>query len=78
MDWQNRRSISQTLINMANDTSLEQIVNFQTRGSNILDLLFMNRPSLVSRCEVSEGVSDHEAIYVEAEVAVKRLMPIPY
>ena len=51
-------------------------LNFPTRGSNILDLFFTNRPSLVSRCEVREGVSDRGAVSVEAEVAVERRRPI--
>ena len=59
------------------DTGLEQTVNEPTRKKKILDLFLTNRPTLVNRCMVIPGVSDHEAVLVESEVSVTCHKPPP-
>jgi len=69
---QNTKAINENFINMTNDLGLEQIVDFNTRGQNILDLFLTNRPTLVQRCEPLPGVSDHDSILTIADTKAKR------
>ncbi len=52
------------LINIADDHGLTQMVDKPTRltetTANTLDLFFTNCPSMVNRCEVIPGISDHD------------------
>ena len=47
---------------MAQDLSLNQIINFPTRGTSILDLLFTNRPDIFKSPKLLAGVGDHEIV----------------
>jgi len=67
--------ISQLFLDMVHDTSSEQVVNFPTRGANTLDLFVTNRPSLVERCKVLPGVSDHDIVLVQAQTSATRTKP---
>jgi len=63
------KGISECMLDTMHDLGLEQIVNFSTRGSNILDVFMTNKPTLVNRCEPIPGVSDHEtAVFVDAHI----------
>ena len=67
------RRISECMLDTMHDLSMEQIVNFSTRGNNILEVFMTNTPSLVNRCEPVPGVSDHEtAVFIEACIVAKR------
>jgi len=44
------------------DSGFTQIVDTPTHGSNLLDILFTNRPSLIDQCVPVAGISDHDAI----------------
>ncbi len=68
--------INETMMTMVHDCNLEQIVTEPTRESNILDLFLTNRPSLVNRCEIVPGISDHDVVYVDSNIAAKRQKPI--
>ena len=57
------------------DVGLTQIVDFPTRGERTLDLFLTNRPSLISRCVPTPGVSDHEMVLTLSETRAKRLKP---
>ena len=52
------------LCSIAQDLALEQCVRIPTRGSNILDLLFINSPSTVSHVDVVDNLpqTDHDLI----------------
>ena len=54
---------------------LDQIVDFPTRGNNILDFVMTNRPSLVSRCEGSPGLSDHDVVFLDMNACAMRQKP---
>ena len=45
-----------------------QLVDTPTRQNNILDIFATNRPSLVTKCGIIPGISDHESVYVEAQL----------
>ncbi|XP_045160866.2 uncharacterized protein LOC123525785 [Mercenaria mercenaria] len=85
VDWDSYPILGNNNTNMVNklfidtvlDTSSEQIVNFSTRGNNTLDLFITNRPSLVSRCKPVRGVSDHDAVFIQAQTSASRVKPPP-
>jgi len=45
-------NLCDTVIDFVEEYGFTQTVNFATRGSNILDVFFTNRPSLVKSCHV--------------------------
>ena len=45
-----------------------QIVDFPSRGNNILDVLCPNRPSFINTCYPLSGIGDHEIIFVSSLV----------
>ena len=47
-----------------------QIVDFPTRGHNILDIHATNRPSLIVLCNPVPGIGDHEAVFTCSFLAV--------
>ena len=67
-----KASLCKQLLDITNNKFLEQQVHSPTRitekSSNILDLFFTNNSSLISSAEVIPGISDHEAVYVEASL----------
>ena len=52
-----------------------QMVDTPTRGNNILDVFFTNRPSLVVSCNVLPGISDHEIVHVLSTVSATHKRP---
>ena len=59
---QNPFALNSLFLTMAQDLSLNQIINFPTRGTSILDLLFTNRPEIFKSPKLLAGVGDHEII----------------
>ena len=51
------------------------MVNFPTRGTNILDLFATNRPSLVNRCPPLPGLGDHDIVFIDSDITAKRTKP---
>ena len=61
------------LLELTEEYQLEQVVNQPTRGKNILDLIFTNRPDQFSNCSsaVLKPLSDHRLVnFVVANPAV--------
>ena len=56
--------VNKSLIDIANDYHLEQLVHENTRENNILDLLFCSHPTRISKVSIVPGILDHEAIYL--------------
>ena len=75
---QYKKVINELLKSTIDDAGLGQVVNFPTRGQNILDIVATNRPSLVATCKPIRGVSDHEIVYVESRVFAKHQRPIQH
>ena len=63
-------------LNFLQEYGFTQIVNFPTRGKNILDIFATNRPSLVKSCKPVPGISDHEAVMIYSSLKID-LQPIP-
>ena len=75
--WENPEpnSILETLfLEAVQDKLLSQMVMEPTRGSNILDLMFVSNPEMVESCDVilPLGQSDHNGTKLEYKVNVKR------
>ena len=47
-----------------------QIVDFPTRGRNILDIFCTNRPAMINECFLIPGISDHEALYIQSYISI--------
>jgi len=70
IDWTNEQvihiqynqQISDSFLQLLAKAGLEQVVDFPTRGNNILNILLTNRPSLENRCECAPGLSYHDSV----------------
>ena len=58
------KAINSSFLEMAQDLGHEQINDHPTRGPNVLDLLFTNRPGLIKHCSLLPGLGDHEIIKI--------------
>jgi len=50
-------------------------LNFPTRGQNTLDIFLTNRPSLISKCKLIPGISDHDIVFTEKLTRVPHQKP---
>ena len=64
-------------LDFLDDTGLDQIVTEPTRQQNTLDLFITNNETLVQRCKTIPGISDHEAVFVENNLAPRKLAQKP-
>ena len=53
------KELNQCFLDTFDITNLDQIVDFPTRGANILEIMATNRPSLINKCSPHIGLSDH-------------------
>ena len=60
--------ISESFLQLLARAGLEQVVTFPTRGNNTLDIVVTNVPSLVKRCECAPGLSDHDIVFLDANI----------
>ena len=63
-------AICHSAVQLALDTTLTQVVDRPTRGKNTLDLLFTNRPSLVSRLSILPPLTpkaDHNGVLISID-----------
>ena len=60
---------------MSQNLGLQQIVDFPTRGTSLLDLFFTNKPDLVTNCELLAGLGDHEAVSIKNSLFIKKKKP---
>ena len=51
------------------------MMDFPTKGPNIIDIFITNRPCLVEECNTIGGISDHEAVLVTSAVIAQLLHP---
>ncbi len=59
------RSSCESLLELACDMNIHQIVEENTRGNNILDLFFTTTPGLVDKVTVGPGIADHCTVIVD-------------
>ena len=72
INWQNQdipgnqylKSINEIFLEMSQDLGLQQIVDFPTRGTSLLDVFFTNKPDLVNNCKLLAGLGDHGAVNI--------------
>ena len=66
--------VQSRLCDIVQDHSLHQLVQQGTRGSNILDLVLTNDPSLVEHVEVVENLDgcDHDAVQFDLALCTPR------
>ena len=69
--------VTDTIINMADDLSLSQMVDFHTRKEHTLDLVFTSHPSLVNKCKCLPplGKSDHDIVLIDTLITPQRSKP---
>ena len=53
------KKVNQTYLDLAAEHSLEQMVDFPTRGDNTLNLVFTSHPSYVERCKPLPPIADN-------------------
>jgi hypothetical protein len=84
-DWENKILKSNTkyqknhynLTTTLEDTGLCQLIEKPTRNDNILDLMITNFPNQVPRTEILPGISDHDIVFLEFNIAPKKLKEKP-
>ncbi|XP_053383306.1 uncharacterized protein LOC128549774 [Mercenaria mercenaria] len=88
IDWENNSGnpsaskpvLCNQLLENTENHCLEQQATEPTRVTehsyNILDLFFPNNSSLINTTEVIPGISDHEAVYVEASLRPHKTPPL--
>ena len=66
IDWLNCAASHQNgqhlFFEFMNENGFSQLVNFPTRNTNTLDLIFTNEPNLIQCVELGQKISDHETI----------------
>ena len=70
--------LNHRLIDLAEDLSLDQMVNFNTRKDNTLDLFFTSHPSLVEKLKSLPplGKSDHDIVLIDTSLTPSRTKPV--
>ena len=72
--FQYLKQINESFLETFNECNLEQIVEFPTRGLNILEIVATNRPNLVNKCEPIAGISDHDtAVLLDVDCHAKKV-----
>lgn len=62
---------SKTMLDIALDYNLQQVVLKPTRENSILDLCFTTNPAFVNSVEVKPGISDHDVVVIDASIRPK-------
>ena len=66
------KELNETFLEMSQDLGLCQIVDFPTRGTSILDLLFTNHPDLIKKCYPISGLGDHDVVRINSSLQAYR------
>ena len=68
--------VANKLLSLVEDHGLIQHVNESTRtqgnGNNILDLVFTNRPGLIKKLNVVDGIADYSTVIIDVNISPKR------
>lgn len=66
--------ICRELVNLSLSCNLKQIVNSNTRGTSLLDLVFLSEylSEIGYKCEIIVGISDHKAVCVSVHINVPK------
>ena len=85
IDWKTQRitghqypmTINNMFLDKIQDLALTQTNEIPTRGNNILDLFFTNRPSLIKNSTTIPGLSDHDIVLIDSFIRANITKPIP-
>ena len=69
-------SINEAFIDLLDTTGLEQVIDFPTRGENILNIMLTNCPSLVNSSSGLPALSDHDVLFAEINAHAIRKKPV--
>lgn len=69
-------TISQQFIDIFSDLGCQQVIDFPTRGSNILDIFATNRPSLLNKARPLPGLSNHDIVLIDINTTPHRRRPV--
>ena len=65
------------LIDTFNKFSLSQLQRSPTREDAVLDLFATNKPGLIKSCKDIPGISDHNAVIIDADIKAQTSMKLP-
>ena len=60
-NYQYPKQPKERFVDLADNCSMEQVVNFPIRKQNTLDLLITNRPSFIKKCILVPGFGDRDS-----------------
>ncbi|KAK3108364.1 hypothetical protein FSP39_006467 [Pinctada imbricata] len=69
-------SVNQAFIDTFTDLGCQQVIDFPTRGENILDIFATNRPSLVNKATALPGLGDHDIVLLDTNIIPQQRRPI--
>ena len=64
------------VLDFLSNYGFSQSVCSPTRGNHILDVFFTNCPSLIKKCSVLPGISDHETVFVSSDISASTHKPV--
>ncbi|KAI8491877.1 hypothetical protein Bbelb_302500 [Branchiostoma belcheri] len=63
---------AEKLLNLMDNHGLFQTVQEPTRNGNLLDLVLVNNPNIIEKTKVVPGISDHDMVLVDVNLAPKQ------
>ncbi|KAI8484554.1 hypothetical protein Bbelb_376610, partial [Branchiostoma belcheri] len=63
---------AEKLLNLMDNHGLFQTVQEPTRNGNLLDLVLVNNPNIIEKTSVVPGISDHDMVLVDVNLALKQ------
>ncbi|KAI8488363.1 hypothetical protein Bbelb_339590, partial [Branchiostoma belcheri] len=63
---------AEKLLNLMDNHGLFQTVQEPTRNGNLLDLVLVNNPNIIEKTTVVPGISDHDMVLVDVNLALKQ------
>lgn len=63
---------AERLLEINDEFGMQQMVTEPTRGDSVLDLVITNNPNIVKSTRVQDGLSDHDLVIADFNLAVRR------
>ena len=76
LETSNCSSNSERLLEIIDGHGLTQLVKEPTRDDNIPDLVLTNNVNIINNVRVIQGISDHDMVLFEVNLACRREKPI--
>lgn len=81
IDWVNLTAhscLSRNLVDLCFMFNFVQMVTMAMCAANILDLVFVSTPDLVSSIQCVDGISDHKILIIGLSIPVSTRQPLKY